>query len=72
MEDLVEFIDRMTKELAESLGLKLIEPEKEKKKKGAVTGTITFLKGESAIKAASFYKKSEMISVKKESGECTK
>ena len=61
MEDLVEYIDRMTKEFAENLGLKLIEPEKEKGKRGSVTGTITFLKGESAKKAASFYKKSEMI-----------
>ena len=71
MEDLVEFIDRMTKELAESLGLKLIEPGKEKEKDGTVTGTITFLKGDSAKRAASFYKKSEKTSVKKGNGECT-
>jgi len=55
----------MTKELAESLGLKLIEPGKEKEKDGTVTGTITFLKGDSAKRAASFYKKSEKTSVKK-------
>lgn len=70
MEDLVEWTDRRMKELCERIGLKLIEPEKEKKKDGHVTGTITFLKGESAKRAASFYKKGENNTIAQEKGEC--
>ena len=60
MEDLVEYIDRTMKEMAEEMGLKMVFPEEEEKKKdGPITGTITFLKGESAKKAAEFFDKKE-------------
>lgn len=59
MEDLVEYIDRTMKEMAEEMGLKMVFPEEEKKKDGPITGTITFLKGESAKKAAEFFDKKE-------------
>lgn len=62
MEDLVDYIDRKTKEIAERLGLRLMTDEeweefKTKRQQGSVTGTITFLKGESARKAAERFKK---------------
>ena len=62
MEDLVDFIDRRSKEFADKLGLHLMTDEeweefKAKQKRTPVTGTVTFLKGESARKAAEKYKK---------------
>ena len=54
MEDLKEFVEKSIDEMMKELGFKLIEPEKEKKEK-TITGTITFLKGESARKAAEFF-----------------
>ena len=62
MENLVDYIDRKTKEMAEKLGLRLMTDEeweefKAKRQQGSVTGTITFLKGESARKAAERFKK---------------
>lgn len=62
MEDLVDYIDRKTKEMAERLGLRLMTDEeweefKTKRQQGSVTGTITFLKGESARKAVERFKK---------------
>ena len=62
MEDLVDYIDRKTKEMAERLGLRLMTDEeweefKTKRQQGSVTGTITSLKGESARKAAERFKK---------------
>ena len=62
MEDLVDYIDRKTKEMAERLGLRLMTDEeweefKTKRQQGSITGTITFLKGESARKAAERSKK---------------
>ena len=59
-EDLVDFIDKMSEEFAKKLGLKLIKvdhPMEGKKEPTHVTGTITFLNGESAKRAASFYGK---------------
>ncbi len=61
MEDLVDFIDRRTKEFADKLGLHLMTDEeweeyKAKQKRAPVTGTITFLKGDSAKKAAAMFK----------------
>ena len=55
MEDLVDYIDRITKEMAEEMGIKMVFPEEEKEK--AVTGTITFLNGESAKKTAESFNK---------------
>jgi len=48
MEDLVDYIDRKTKDFADKLGLRLMTDEewdefKAKRKQGTVTGTITFL-----------------------------
>jgi len=62
MEDLVEWIDKQMEEFAKELGLRLMTDEewekfKTKRQKGTVTGTITFLKGESARKAAERFKK---------------
>ena len=62
MEDLVEWIDKQMEEFAKELGLRLMTDEeweefKAKKQQGTVTGTITFLKGESARKAAERFKK---------------
>ena len=61
-EDLVDYIDRKGKELAEKLGLRLMTDEeweefKAKRQHGSVTGSITFLKGESAQRAASIYRR---------------
>ena len=57
MEDLKEWLEKRIKEDFERLGFKLILPEEEKKDDEPVTGIITFLKGESAKKAAEFYNK---------------
>lgn len=64
MEDLKEWIERSMEEFAKETGLRLMtdeewEEHKAKRKQGPVTGTITFLKGESAKRAAAFYKKKE-------------
>ena len=61
MEDLVDFIYRRMKEFADELGLHLMTDEeweeyKAKQKRAPVTGTITFLKGDSAKKAAAMFK----------------
>jgi hypothetical protein len=62
MEDLVDYIDRKTKEFADELGLRLMTDEeweefKAKRQQGTVSGTIIFLKGESAQRAAERFKK---------------
>jgi hypothetical protein len=59
-EDLVDYLDKITEELAKELGLELIKrdhPMKEENGSTHVTGTITFLNGESAKRAASIYGK---------------
>lgn len=75
MEDLVEWIDKQMEEFAKELGLRLMTDEewekfKTKRQKGTVTGTITFLKGESARKAAERFKKKLNDDVQKRKGEC--
>ena len=50
MDDLVDYIERCMKEFADKTGLQLTEPADEKTGKRPVTGTITFLKGNSAKK----------------------
>ncbi len=62
MEDLKEWLDKRIEEFAKELRLRLMTDEeweefKAKKQQGTVTGTITFLKGESAKKAAERIKK---------------
>jgi len=61
MEDLKEWLDKRIEEFAKELGLRLMTDEEweefKAKKQGTVTGTITFLKGESAKKAAERIKK---------------
>ena len=54
--DLVDWVDNQLKERMESLGFTLITEEPEQKEDAPVTGTITFLKGESAEKAAKYFK----------------
>lgn len=53
--DLVDWLDNRIDELMEKLGFTPVE-EPEQKKDASVTGTITFLNGESAKKAAEYFK----------------
>jgi nucleoid-associated protein YejK len=55
MEDLKEYIERTMDEMMAELGLEKIENDNNKDK--PITGTITFLKGESAKKAAEYFRK---------------
>jgi hypothetical protein len=55
MEDLKEYIERTMDEMMAELGLKKIENDNNKDK--PITGTITFLKGESAKKAVEYFRK---------------
>ncbi len=71
MEDLKEWLENLTKEKFESIGFKVIETNETNEKK-PITGTITFLKGDSAKRAAAFYKKSESNIVQEENGEYVK
>ena len=62
-EDLVDLSDKMSEEFAIKLGLELIKidhPMEVKKETTHVTGTITFLNGESAKSAASIYGKPDI------------
>ena len=72
MEDLKEWLERRIKEDFERLGFKEIESENEIKENKPITGTITFLKGESAKRAAAFYKNSKSNTVQEENGEYVK
>ena len=55
MEDLKEYIERTMDEMMAELGLEKIENDNNKDK--PITGTITFLKVESAKKAAEYFRK---------------
>jgi hypothetical protein len=64
MEDLKDWLERNWDEHFRKLGLRPMTDEewekyKAKQQQGPVTGTITFLKGESAKKAAALFKKKE-------------
>ena len=59
MDDLVDYIERCMKEFADKTGLQLTELADEKTGKRPVTGTITFLKGNSAKTTAAIYKKKD-------------
>ena len=61
MEDLKEWFEKRMEEFAKETGLRLMTDEewdeyKAKQKRAPVTGTITFLKGDSAKKAAAMFK----------------
>lgn len=59
-EDLVDWIDNQFKELAKNLGFELQminHPQKKPQGTTPYSGTITFLKGDSAKKAREFYQK---------------
>ena len=61
-EDLVDWIDNQFKEFAKSLGfeLQMIDyPQKKPQGTTLVSGTITFLKGDSVKKAREFYQKNK-------------
>ena len=55
MEDLKEYIERTMDKMMAELGLEKIENDNNKDK--PITGTITFLKGESAKKAVEYFRK---------------
>ena len=62
MEDLKDWLERKWEEHFRKLGFRPMtdeewEKHKAKQQKGNVTGTITFLKGESAKRAQAIYKK---------------
>ena len=56
-EDLKAYIERTTEERMRRLGFTLVWEEPKQKEGMPVTGTITFLKGESAKKAAKYFQK---------------